>query len=199
MVWKPSAAALRQMLHDHGLWLHTKHVSPLSGAMRQGKQADLSRADLRGADLSGVDLREATLREADLSRANLFLATLDRADCTAAIFRGADLAGAGLGATNLTRADLREADLTSAEMSGVRFLGADFRGAIVENVDIYAVQWTQLAEDHLPDSQAWRLAWRLGKEEAERLTQAHERCGKDQPSAARPLRSGRGYDLGGGR
>ena len=190
MLWKPSEAELRQILHDHRLWLHTKDFSPRSASRRQGQPADLSRADLRGADLSGVDVREATLREADLSRANLFMAQLHRADCTATIFRGADLAGAGLGATNLTGADLREADLTSADLSGVRFLGADFRGARVEEVDIDAVPWTQLAEAHLPDSTAWRCAWRLGQEEAERLAQEH-------PSPPSPLRSVRGYYLGG--
>jgi len=46
-------------------------------------------------------------------------------------------------------------------------MGVDFRGALVEEVEIYAVQWTQLAEAHLPDSAAWRFAWRLGQQEAE--------------------------------
>jgi len=69
-------------------------------------------------------------------------------------------------------------------------MGVDFRGALVEEVEIYAVQWTQLAEAHLPDSAAWRFAWRLGQQEAERLAQEHQ-------SPPSPLRSVRGYDLGG--
>lgn len=81
---------LKQVLHNHKLWLKGK-----PGGVR--------------AILRGVNLHEAELVDADLHRADLVAVDLSDTD-----LQRTNLSGAGLTGVNLHNADLRGANLTGA-------------------------------------------------------------------------------------
>jgi len=75
---KLSTNTLRDILHNHKLWLKNNKLgnkANLSGA--DLSEANLSWANLSGANLSGANLSGANLSRANLSEANLSEANLD--------------------------------------------------------------------------------------------------------------------------
>jgi len=118
---------LKELLHDHGLWLKEKG----------GKRLELEYADLRDADLEHADLRYASLREADLRYACLGDADLRYADFWGANFRYANLRYADLRCAEFGGADFSSADLNYANLRDVDFRKVSFRDAVLEHADLY--------------------------------------------------------------
>ena len=104
---KPAAAAaIREMVFRHALWL-ADHQEPgaarlvVRGAELSGADlrcADLWFADFRGADLSGASFRHSKLRDAQFQNATLTGCDLRNCDLFKANFRGAVGLKVGAGA-----------------------------------------------------------------------------------------------------
>src|SRR3989441_268564 len=143
--------------------------------------ADLSEAHLEEAELIGAYLEKASLHEAHLEKADLARAHLQRAFLARAHLKEADLSEAHLEDTFLYRAHLErtflykahlegarlskthieEAHLKKALESGEQHIGPSLADAQWGNVNLAAVQWSQV--DMLGDEYEARQTARAGK------------------------------------
>ena len=132
---KPKVNILKEMLHDHKIWL-------LSSG-KQGKSADfngwnLNNANLEFADLSFVILNNASLKKANLWGVHLSNAQLNGADLEGAIIAGGKLRraqceGANFADANLEDANFEDANLFKTNFARASLRRAKFRGAVISS------------------------------------------------------------------
>ena len=129
--------------------------------------SSLWRANLSSSDLSYTNLDSINFQDANLSTVNLTQAKLNDSVLTETNLSGANLSGANLLRANLWRTDLsnvvlRGTKLHKANLSGVTFDSKTrFTGILFEDIDLTAVDWSQLFR--FGDDPFW--LWQQGSRE----------------------------------